>query len=196
MRSLVTWPVLAVAILALAACSASDTGGPWPPLFVVQEPAKPLGAPTAASTRAADSQADGESLEDFLARLAAANFLRGQQQGLVALSRLENPDNVYQGVATRDQDVQRCWELAAGILRPCPGEDPIAVWRERRTAVPQPHVFMATLGPVSDRADRLTVVFDFYHRWRADDPMDGFHVFLRRESPAGRWRVEGFRPVY
>lgn len=190
---------LAVALLVTSACAAPGPGTPLPPLLVRSQPAvQPT--PTTAIGQPRPStelvQAEGESLEDFLARLAAVNFLRGQREGLVALSRLENPDNVYQGVATRDQDVQRCWELAAGVLRPCPGEDSIAAWRERRTAVPQPHVFIATLGPVSDQADRLTVVFDFYHRWRGDDPLDGFHVFLRREGLAARWRVEGFRAVY
>lgn len=188
---------LALFVLMAAACSAPPGTMPsavseLTAVVKAQPSATPrFGIPTSALPLI---QADDESLEDFLARVAATAFIGDKPEGLVASSVLNSRFALYRGVSTRATDIRRCWHWRGGILHPCSGQNPGAEWRRLNSVVPKPHVYFAPSSPIGERADRALVVFDIYHGRPGNDPVDGYHVGLGRQQ--GRWRVESVRPVY
>lgn len=183
---------LFLALLVLAACSAPfGAGGQSAAVTASPSPMPLFGIPASAVSPV---QADGESLDDFLARVAITAFVGGTREGLVASSTLKSRVSLYQGVSTRATDIRRCWHWRDGVLHPCSGENPGAEWRRLSSVVPKPHVYFAPSSPVGERADRALVVFDIAHGRPGNDAIDGYHVGLGRQE--GRWRVESVRPVY
>lgn len=192
--------LLAIALLVTSGCAAPGPGTPLPPLFVRSQPVAVSGvqpAPTPAIGWPRPSaelvQTDGESLEDFLARVADSEFLY-EPQGLIAYSTVVDATNLYRGVSTQPAAITRCWWMSGRQLIACDAANLHAEWRERLAATPGPVVYFAPVGSVSARSDQLLVLFDIHDDRSSDDPIDGFRVILQKQD--GRWRVEVIQPVY
>ncbi|MCI0554843.1 MAG: hypothetical protein L0287_28170 [Anaerolineae bacterium] len=67
-------------------------------------------------------QAEGESMEEFVARIAARNISYNRPV-LIALSHLKEKSTVLFGVPSGRQDVQQCWFYETDSNRACTSED-------------------------------------------------------------------------
>ena len=192
--------LLAVVPLVISACAAPGPGTPLPPLFVFSEavstsgdqplPTPAIGWPSPSTNLV---QADGETLEDFLARVADAEFLH-EPQGLIAHSTIVDAFNLYRGVSTQPAAITHCWWIYGRQRVAYDAANLRAEWRERLAATPGPAVYFALVGSGSARSNQLLALFDIHdNRW-PDDPLDGFRVILKLQD--GRWRVEMILPAH
>jgi len=136
-------------------------------------------------------QADGESLEDFLARIAVAEASYWPRKALLVYSEVYDRRDLYRGVSTRPADARRCWLHQEQSLTPCQGQDVQASLAAQRAAAAAPTVYFAIA--TSDAAEML-VMYDVHDPRTPEDTIDGYRVVLRYRD--GRWQEESLQWTY
>ncbi len=136
-------------------------------------------------------QADGESLEDFLARIAVVEFFYGQSKGLVVYSTVKDPHNLWFGVSTKHSDAKRCWLYQEQSVLSCSEQDIKKTLSVQPDAPPVPRVYFAIV--TSDSSEML-VIFDIRDYQDSKDTTDGYRVVLSLED--GKWHEKSIQSVY
>lgn len=131
-------------------------------------------------------QANGESLEDFLARIAVAESAYWPPEALLVYSAVNDAHNLRRGVSIRPADAKRCWVHQEQSLAPCPGQDV-----QESLAASAPTVYFAIAA--SDAAEML-VLYDIHDPRDPEDTKDGYRVVLRYRDD--RWREESLQWTY
>lgn len=136
-------------------------------------------------------QADGESLEDFLARIAVAESAYWPLQALLVYSVVNDARNLRRGVSINPADARRCWVHQEQSLTPCQGQDVQESLAAQRATAAAPTVYFAIA--TSDAAEML-VLYDVHDPRDPGDTKDGYRVVLRYRD--GRWHEESLRWTY
>ncbi len=135
-------------------------------------------------------QADGESLEDFLARIAVAESAYWPPEALLVYSVVNDARNLRRGVSVRPADARRCWVHQEQSLTPCQGQDVQESLSAHRDSS-APTVYFAIAA--SDAAEML-VMHDVHDPREPGDTVDGYRVVLRHRD--GRWHEESLQWTY
>ena len=131
-------------------------------------------------------QAEGESVEEFVARIAAKDISYSRPV-LIALSHLRVQSTVLYGVPSGRQDVQLCWFYETDSRRVCTSEDLEKYFSDQTT----PKIFFAFAYSTS--GESLFLIEHFYH---GDEHnfMDYYRLVL--ELKDGKWVEKSILPVY
>lgn len=135
-------------------------------------------------------QADSESLEDFLARIAVAESAYWPPEALLVYSVVNDARNLRRGVSVRPADALRCWVHQEQSLTPCQGQDVQENLGAHRDSS-APTVYFAITA--SDAAEML-VMYDVHDPRDPGDTIDGYRVVLRHRD--GRWHEESLQWTY
>lgn len=131
-------------------------------------------------------QAEGESVEDFVARIAARDISYSRPV-LIALSQLRVQSTVLFGVPSSRQDVQQCWSYETDSARACTSEDLKKYFSDRTI----PMIFFASAYSNSDKA--LFLVEHFYD---GDEYYFTDYYRLVLEFKDGKWVEKSILPVF
>lgn len=131
-------------------------------------------------------QGEGESVEEFVARIAARNISYNRPV-LIALSQLKVQSTVLYGVPSSRQDVQQCWFYENDSSRSCTNEDLEHTFSDQTI----PKIFFALA--YSNSGESLFLVEHFYD---GDEYyfMDYYRLVL--ELKDGKWVEKSILPVF
>jgi hypothetical protein len=137
-------------------------------------------------------QADGENLEDFLARIAVVEFFDGQPKGHVVYAAINDSNNLRLGASTQRSDAKRCWVYQEQSISSCSEQDMEKAFSvQPHDTPPAPKVYFAI---ASSDPDEMLVIFDVYNYRDLKNTIDGFRVVLNSQD--GRWHEQSIQAVY
>jgi len=131
-------------------------------------------------------RAEDESVEEFVARIAATDISYGQPV-LIALTQLESKESLSFGVPSDMWDIQKCWIYEKSLTRVCTGED-IENYFHGQSA---PKIFFA---PAYSTSTESLFIPEYFHYWDEQFPMDMYRIVI--ELKDGNWIEKSILPGF
>jgi hypothetical protein len=131
-------------------------------------------------------QAENESVEEFVVRIAAAHISYSRPV-LVVLSRLKVESTVLYGVPSGLQDVQRCWFYETDSSRTCTSEDLEKYFSDPKN----PKIFFAFVYSNSEKS-----LFLIEHFYDGDEYYSADSYRLVLELKDGKWVEKSILSVW
>lgn len=131
-------------------------------------------------------QSENESIEEFIVRLAISRIIYNAPTFIV-LANVKDPGNLYRGVSTKRQDIQKCWLYQDGSTTLCEEGDLENSFRSQST----PIIYFAF---ASSTTTQVLVIIDYYHRRNVQDVVDGYRLVIELED--NKWVEKSLMPVY
>jgi hypothetical protein len=131
-------------------------------------------------------QAEGESVEEFVTRIAVRNISYSRPV-LIVFSGLKVESTVLFGVPSGRQDVQQCWFYETDSNRACTSED----LKKYFSDLTIPKIFFASVYSTSEKS--LFLVEHFYN-WDEYYSTDSYRLIL--EFKDGEWVEKYILPAF
>ena len=131
-------------------------------------------------------QVEGESVEEFVARIAARDIAYSRPT-LIVLSRLKVESTVLYGVPSGLQDVQQCWFYESDSSRACTSEDLEKYFGDPKS----PKIFFAFVYSNSEKS-----LFLIEHFYDGDEYYSADSYRLVLELKDGKWVEKSILSVW
>jgi hypothetical protein len=131
-------------------------------------------------------QAEGESIEGFIVRIAVRD-ISYHQPVLVALTKVKDKNSLWFGVSAEMRDVQKCWRYEKDSTTECSVDELNKVFISHTSPV----IFFAFA--FSNNAETL-IILDHYHDWDEEDYLDGYRLVI--EEVGDKWIEKSILPWY
>ncbi|MBI5822736.1 MAG: hypothetical protein HZB18_01820 [Chloroflexi bacterium] len=131
-------------------------------------------------------QAEGESVEEFVVRIAARRIIN-KRPFLIVLSQMENKNNFWFGVSPEVKDKEKCWLYEVDSVRQCANED----IQNKLNDNEFPKIFFAFA--YSNSTEKLYIL-DYHHPWVEEDSVDGYRLVI--EFQGDKWIEKSIASVY
>jgi uncharacterized lipoprotein YajG len=137
-------------------------------------------------TSDSNSQAEGENMEEFAARIAARD-LSYSHPVLVVLTQVISREMLSLGVSSDSWDVQKCWLFETDSHRECADDDRESYFRDQATT----KIFLAFASSDSKKALFLVECRRYWNDRRVTD-----YYRLVLELNDGKWVKRSILPMF